>query len=114
MWTSAGSDAGLHLPHHLAAMRLDGDLADAELAADLLVQEAGHDQDHHLALAWRQRPVALVQLHQPGLALQDVPAAFERTLDGVDQRLVTPRGGEELHGAGLHRLDDDRERPRTP
>ena len=32
-------------------MRLNGDLADPELAADLLVQLAGNDQIHHLPLA---------------------------------------------------------------
>ena len=32
-------------------MRLNGELADPELAADLLVQLAGNDQIHHLPLA---------------------------------------------------------------
>src|SRR5271168_4432285 len=36
-----GERGGLHLPHHLAAVRLHGDLADAELAAHLLVHQAG-------------------------------------------------------------------------
>ena len=35
-----GERLGLHLAHDLASVRLDGDLADAEFAADLLVQQA--------------------------------------------------------------------------
>ena len=31
---------GLHLAHDLTSVRLDGDLADAELASDLFVQQA--------------------------------------------------------------------------
>jgi len=41
----------LHFAHHPAAMRFDRDLADAEFAGDLLVQETRYDQRHHLALA---------------------------------------------------------------
>ena len=49
-----GKRVGLHLAHHLTSVRLDGDLADAELAADLLVQQTGDDQRHHLAFARRE------------------------------------------------------------
>jgi hypothetical protein len=45
---------GLHLAHDLTSVRLDGDLADAEFAADLFVQQAGNDQCHHLAFARSQ------------------------------------------------------------
>src|SRR5260370_31652729 len=46
-----GESAGLHFPHHLASMGLHRDLADAELATDLLIQQAGHDQRHDLPFA---------------------------------------------------------------
>ncbi len=49
--TSSGSESRLHLAHHLAAVRLDRDLADAELAADLLVQPTADHERHDLALA---------------------------------------------------------------
>jgi len=39
-------------------MGFHGDLADAEFAADLLVQQAGHDQRHHVALARREQLIA--------------------------------------------------------
>src|SRR5450631_3375808 len=43
--------AGLHLSHHLAAVCFHRDLADAELATDLLIQLAGDYQIHDLSLA---------------------------------------------------------------
>src|SRR5262249_43980140 len=46
-----GQRARAHLAHELAAVRLDRDLRDAELAADLLVQAPGDDQAHDVALA---------------------------------------------------------------
>jgi hypothetical protein len=42
--------ARLHLAHHPPAMRLDGDLTDAERAVDLLVQPASNDQGKNLTL----------------------------------------------------------------
>lgn len=41
----------LHLSHDLAAMDFYGDLADADVVGDLLVEAAGHHQGHHLPLA---------------------------------------------------------------
>src|SRR5712671_2305117 len=46
-----GERVSLHLSHHLAAVCLHRDLADAELAADLLVHQAGDDQRHDLPFA---------------------------------------------------------------
>ena len=40
-----------HLPHDLAAMDLDRDLAEAKLGGYLLVNQPRGDQRHHLALA---------------------------------------------------------------
>ena len=53
--TSAGQRTSRHLAHHLAPMRLDGDLADAEFTADLLVQQTRDHQAHHLLFARRER-----------------------------------------------------------
>ena len=39
-----GKRVGLHLAHDLAAVRLHRDLADAEFAADLFVQQTGYDE----------------------------------------------------------------------
>src|SRR6476659_9276258 len=44
-----GHRVGLHLPHHLAAMRLDGDLADVKLAADLFVEQPRNYERHDVA-----------------------------------------------------------------
>jgi hypothetical protein len=43
-----------HLLHDLASMSLDGDLADSQLAAHLLVQKAVNDQFHDLLFALRE------------------------------------------------------------
>ncbi len=37
-----GQRPGVHLAHHLGAMRLHGDLSDPQLRADLLVQQPGY------------------------------------------------------------------------
>ena len=46
---------GVHLFHDPASMRLDRDLADIQLEADLLVHESLHDEIHDVALALGQR-----------------------------------------------------------
>ena len=46
--------AGVHLLHHLRPVHFDRLLRNPELGGDLLVEEAGHDEPHHLALARRQ------------------------------------------------------------
>ena len=42
---------GLHLSHHFASVCLHRDLADAELPADLFIQQAGNHQLHNLVFA---------------------------------------------------------------
>src|SRR5439155_24629774 len=59
-----GERPSLHLPHHLAPMHLDGDLAGAELGGDLLVQHARYHQAHDLALARRQQVVPFAQTRE--------------------------------------------------
>jgi hypothetical protein len=46
-----GEGISVHLAHHLTTVRLDGDLADSQVAADLFVQSAGYDARHYLSLA---------------------------------------------------------------
>jgi hypothetical protein len=46
-----GERAGAHLSHHLASVRLHGNLADAELEADLFIQPTADHQRHDLPLA---------------------------------------------------------------
>src|SRR5262245_23235613 len=49
----------LHFSHHLAPVRFHGDLADAELAGNLLVQTSGDNQRHDFAFATAKRRVPL-------------------------------------------------------
>jgi len=48
---TSSARVGPHLLHHLASVCLHRDLADAEVAADLFIQQTGDDQRHDLALA---------------------------------------------------------------
>ena len=43
--------ASFHLAHDAATMRLDSNLADAEFASDLLVQQAADYKGHDFSLA---------------------------------------------------------------
>src|SRR5436190_20221396 len=49
-----GKRPRLHLAHDLTAVCLHGYLADAKFAADLLVQQTGDDQCHHLTFTRRE------------------------------------------------------------
>jgi hypothetical protein len=86
-------------------MDLDRALAQVEVAGDDLVRLAGHDQAEHLGLAWRQRlePRAdCIALAEQAPRRSVLP---ERLRDAVEQVLVPERFLDEIHRAGLHRLD---------
>ena len=95
--------------HHVAALRLHGLFRGPELRGDLLVQPAGHDQRHDLALPGGQGVVAIAQRERPGQFLAALPIALERVLHGVEQRLIVERLGEDVERAGLHRPDGERD-----
>src|SRR5688500_9605912 len=45
---------GVHLPHHIAAMKLDGDFADAKIECDLLIHSSGNHKPQDFLLARRK------------------------------------------------------------
>src|SRR5688500_9443387 len=45
---------GLHLAHDLPSVCFHRDLTDAEFSADLLIQQTGDDERHHLSFARRE------------------------------------------------------------
>src|SRR5262245_17311212 len=92
----------------MPAMRLDRDLADAELVGYLLVEQATDDQRHDLPLAPAERCVAVSQQAYLRIAGERRPAAVERLPDRADQHVLIDRFRQELDGAALHRLDDHR------
>src|SRR4029077_10896002 len=49
-----GKRSGLHLVHHVAAVDFHGDLANAQVRRNLLVESSRHDVRHALALARAQ------------------------------------------------------------
>jgi len=92
-----------HLAHDLSTVDLDGHLAHAELAGDLLVHAPEDHQRHDLAFARREGGKALPQVLQDGglPALRTV--ALDAGVDRIEQLLVAKRLGEELDGPGLDR-----------
>src|SRR5438067_9063601 len=98
-----GEPGGLHLPHDLAAMHLDGHLADPELAGDLLVEPAGDDEAQDLSLAGGQGLEAGPQFGEAYLVGAADAVLFKRDTDRIEQILVAERLGQKLDGARLHR-----------
>src|SRR4030095_9849145 len=78
----------LHLAHHPASVGLDRDLADSELDCDLFVQQAGDDQCHDLAFAWRERFVTVSKLMQFRFVSTCSAAALDRQADRGQQDLI--------------------------
>src|SRR5580698_6383137 len=76
-----------HLAHHPASMPLDRDLADPELAADLLVQLAGNDQVHHLPLTAAECFITVTQRACLGFGVKRDLTVLNR-LGGRTQKLV--------------------------
>jgi len=74
-----------HLAHGLSAMRLHRNLADAEIARDLLVELSHNDQGHDVRLSAAERAVAPTQLPHFSQALEHRAAAVEGKRDGVEQ-----------------------------
>src|SRR5262249_6227565 len=103
-----GERRGSHLAHHVAAVRLDGDLADAKLITYLLVQQTRYDQSHHFLLAAAERCMALAQRLQLGLLKERGTTALDRVANSIQQNVVAERLGKELDRSLLHRLDAGR------
>src|SRR5437660_8021021 len=104
-----GERGSLHLPHHLPSVRLDGDLADAELGADLLVQQPGNYKRHHFALARAQGQVAFPQRPCLCLVAKRSAAAIDGLPNGAEQHIVLERLRQDLDGSGPHRPDGHRD-----
>src|SRR6267142_1143518 len=104
-----GQRRGLHLPHDLAAMDLDGFLGRAKLAGDLLVQKALDDEREDLTFAWRQGLIASPQSKELLLVLSRALATRDTLRDRVEQLLIVERLGEELQRASLHGSDRHRD-----
>src|SRR5262245_17373521 len=69
-----GERIGPHLVHDVASVRLYGGLGDAELEANLLIQQPGDDKTHDVALTCGERAVARREHLQFGLAAQSSAA----------------------------------------
>src|SRR5580704_6180592 len=97
--------AGLHFSHHLPTVSLHGDLADAELATDLLIQQAGDDQRHDFPFAAAERRVTIPQRPYLRLVSKCSLAALDGVPDGAQQHVVPEWLRQELDSSCLHGLD---------
>src|ERR1700733_10506 len=104
-----GDGIGLHLFHDLASVRLHGNLADAQFAADLLVWPAGGYQCHHLAFATGERRVAALESLHFHLTAECDAAAFDGSPDSGQQHLVAEWFCQELLRPGFHGSDRHRD-----
>ena len=65
-----GERLGLHLSHHLASVCLHRDLADAEFATDLFIQQARDHQRHDLPFAAAEQCVTFPKRAYLGLVIK--------------------------------------------
>src|SRR5262245_57744192 len=89
-------------------MQLDRHFTNAKVEGDLLVDASARHFMQNLALAWRQRlkTLDIAFDHYRRRPLRGIYRnAFNHS---VEQRLVPHWLGEEVHSAGLHRLDSHR------
>src|ERR1700688_4726781 len=87
----------LHLTHDMPALDLHSDFARSQFISYLLIQPARNHQAHDLALACRQRFVALSQFAEFTFLLPGNSVAIQRLLDRIQQVLVPKGFGKELH-----------------
>src|SRR5262249_40417920 len=87
------------LPHDAAPGGLDGSLRRAELAGDLLVEHAPHDEAEDLPLARRESGDPLLDGRALGLRGAALPTLGQRVLDAVEEGLAVERLLQEIEGA---------------
>src|SRR5262249_44825494 len=94
--------------HDVAAVRLDGNLADAELETDLLVEEACNHQRHDFLLARAERCMPLAQHLQLHCVMDRKAAALDRITYGIQEGFIAEGLCKELDSSSLHGLDAGR------
>jgi hypothetical protein len=96
---------GLHLAHHLATVDPYGNLADADVAGNLLIHAALHDLTHYLAFARGQRLEALSKRGQRRFFLASGTVTCKTELDRIEQVLIAERLRQKLDRSSLHGLN---------
>jgi hypothetical protein len=90
-------------------VQFDGNLADAEIECDLLVEVAPYHFSQDFAFSRRQLCVAFDVLFDEAIRsfLRDI--FLDRSRDRVKERLISYRLGKEVNGARFHRPDRHRD-----
>src|SRR5207253_837408 len=81
---------------------LHSDFTGPKVISDLLIEHARNHQSHDLALACRQRFVAVSQLAKVTLLLTRHTVSVQSLVDRIQQVLVPEGLSQELHRAGFH------------
>src|SRR5260221_1195798 len=92
----------LHLPHHVAAMNLHGDLADTELKSYLFIEHTRNHQAHDFALALAQGLVAMSQRGKVTALTACRAVAIQSLVDRIQQVLVFEGFSQKLHSTRFH------------
>ena len=95
----------MHLSHHLAAVNLYSDLADAKVSGDLLVEATRYDHGHHLALTWGESIIARPEGRNGFFIFEPNAIPIQAKLDRVQEVLIPEWLGEEFYRSALHGLD---------
>jgi hypothetical protein len=91
-----GERRGLHLPHDIAAVGLDGLFDRAQRRGDFLVEQPSGDQAQNVPLPCCQRGDALLELGEVALAVARLRVLLQRCGDSCQQVLVVDRLLEEI------------------
>ena len=97
-----------HFFHHLGAVHLDGDLTDAKVARDLLVEAPRYDTAHDFTLARGERFETFRQCAKLLFILPPLPVPSQAELNRIEQILISEWLGQEFNRPSLHRLDGHR------
>jgi hypothetical protein len=95
----------LQLCHDAGAMGLDRAFGGPEVSSDFLVQFSGDDVREDIALARRQRFKTLTKLTLMSNFLKRRRISCHRPRYGSQEIFFARRLGQEILGAGLHRVD---------
>src|ERR1700722_10979303 len=95
----------MHLAHHPSTVLLNGDFADAELTADLLVQQAENHQRHDFPFAMAEGLVASTERLQVRLLFDAYTAAFQRDFDCAQEHGGHKGFGQKLDSSCFHCLN---------
>src|SRR5215467_8443857 len=90
-------------------MNLHGDFTNSNFSSDLLVQQAGSYQGHHLPLARAKRVKSSTQIACPLVVFTPLSIAVEGNSHSIQKVLLAKWLGEELNRASFYSSNGHRD-----